>query len=102
MNQQDDRLRARLREWRAIEPKAGFEAEVWRRIAAQPQLTWFQTLSLWLAAPPVWGRAAAVALAMAAGACLAQWSATATQPSPLFAQQTVAGSYLALLHGGVR
>src|SRR6266404_2138754 len=32
MNQNDDKLRALLRQWRDIEPRGNFEANVWRQI----------------------------------------------------------------------
>ena len=34
MNEQDKELKERLQAWRGIEPRADFEAAVWRRVAA--------------------------------------------------------------------
>jgi len=56
MNGSDDKLRALLRRWRDIEPKADFEANVWRRIrqaeAGQPErATVAEWLRRWLPQP---------------------------------------------------
>jgi Spy/CpxP family protein refolding chaperone len=45
----DERLNALLQQWNGVEPRASFEAAVWRRIriAAEPESQPIPTLSLW-------------------------------------------------------
>jgi hypothetical protein len=111
MNGNDDKLKALLKQWRDIEPKANFEANVWRRIrlteAEQPEsvtiVEWLQRL-LW---QPAFSVVAAVAIALAVGA----WGGVRSAPQRPNRQQselgflspgTLAGSYAQLTMRGVR
>jgi len=66
----DERLRALMSQWRAVDPSTDFEAAVWRRIravpAAQPSGLWDRRLG-WFLTHPVWAGAAAASVAMAIG-----------------------------------
>ena len=111
MNGYDDKLKALLKQWRDIEPKANFEANVWRRIrlaeAEQPEsvtiVGWLQRL-LW---QPAFSVVAAVAVAVAVGA----WGGVRSAPQRPDRQQselgflstgTLAGSYAHLTTRGTR
>jgi hypothetical protein len=109
MNQNDDKLRALLRQWRDIEPRGSFEANVWRQIrtaAAERRegMSLVEAIGrlLW---QPAWSVAAALVLALALGV----WSGVASNPRPadtsgaelqFLASGTLAGSYLEM--GGNR
>jgi negative regulator of sigma E activity len=109
MNQQDDQLRTRLREWRGLEPRADFEAEVWRRVAASavPGVEWFVALREWFGVRPLLANAAAVLLAVAVGigsllAVAQPQREVFTMNLPTLHGQTLAGNYLAMTSGGMR
>jgi len=103
MNQNDDKLRALLRQWRDIEPPGNFEANVWRQIrtaaAERPaRVSLIETIGrlLW---QPAWSVTAAVAVALAVGV----WGGVASAPRhtdtskaelQFLASGTLAGSYL--------
>ena len=103
MNENDDKLRALLKQWRDIEPRGNFQANVWRRIRmsaaedAPERLSLIEAMGrlLWR---PAWSVAAAVAMALAVGV----WSGIATGPRwdtsraelRFLAPGTLAGSYL--------
>src|ERR1041384_7965672 len=80
MNENDDKLRALLRQWRDIEPRGNFEANVWRQIrpAAAEQRERGSLLEgmgrlLWR---PAWSVAAAVTVAVVVGV----WGGVASAP----------------------
>ena len=103
MNQNDDRLRALLRQWRDIEPRGNFEVNVWRRIqtadaARGEQVSLIEAMGrlLW---QPAWSVAAAVVVAVAVGF----WGGVASAPRQtdtsraelqFLASGTLSGSYL--------
>ena len=103
MNQNDKKLRALLRQWRDIEPRGNFEANVWRqiRLAADKRptrLSLFEAMGrlLW---QPAWSVAAAVLLATFVGV----WGGVASVPRrtdaaraelQFMAPGTLTGSYL--------
>lgn len=103
MSANDDKLSALLKQWRDIEPRGNFEANVWRRIrmaAAQDapeRLSLVEAIGrlLWR---PAWSVAAAVVMALVVGV----WTGIATGPRRdtsqaelrFLAPGTLAGSYL--------
>ena len=112
MSENDKELRNQLRQWRGIEPRADFEAAVWRRIAttnavATPEQSWFAFWRAWLDMQPAWASAAAVLVGILVGVGSA---ITLAQPSydrlaisaPALHGQTLAGTYLAMTSGGTR
>lgn len=106
MNAQDEELQEQLRAWRGLEPRADFEAEVWRRIAAEPVagFGWLLALRDWFGMQPALATAAALLLAAAIGLgstfALAQPARTglAINTSSL-PGATLAGTYLAMTTG---
>ena len=110
-NEGDERLSALLHEWKEMEPRANFEADVRRRIraASMPSrlgLVVLTVLREWLVPRPAWVSAAAAAAGVVAGVGLA-FSAPAARdgrqtPEPLMSSKALAGSYLALATGGTR
>jgi anti-sigma factor RsiW len=109
MNGNDDKLKALLRQWRDIEPKTNFEANVWRRIrlAEQPEnrsiIGWLQRL--------IWQPAFSVVTAIAVAALVGAWSGTRSAPQSTAQEQselgflssgTLAGSYAQLTTRGTR
>jgi hypothetical protein len=102
MNQNDDKLRALLRQWRDIEPPGNFEANVWRRIRVadgRPEgVSLIEAMGrlLW---QPAWPVAAALMVAALVGV----WGGVASTSRPadtsraelqFLAPGTLAGSYL--------
>ncbi|MCX7010891.1 MAG: hypothetical protein NTY53_27235 [Kiritimatiellaeota bacterium] len=109
MNEHDEKLKERLRAWRGIEPRADFEAEVWRRVAATPTvgLDWFLALREWFGVRPALASVAALLLAIAVGigslTMLSQPQHTLLViNTPTLQGQTLAGTYLAMTSGGTR
>jgi hypothetical protein len=103
MNQNDDKLRALLKQWRDIEPSGNFEANVWRRIRVtadrRPERISLIDAIGWLLWQPVWSVAVALFLAVLVGA----WGGIASTSRPadtslvelqFMARGTLAGSYL--------
>ena len=103
MNQNDDRLRALLRQWRDIEPPGNFEANVWRRIrvaeAERPERVSLLDAIGRLLWHPAWSVAAALFVAVLVGV----WGGVASTSRPtdtsraelqFMAPGTLAGSYL--------
>ena len=106
MNQNDKKLKKLLKNWRDVEPRASFEAHVWRRIRAgraeqTDRLNWIDLIGrlLW---QPAWSLAAALALALAVGI----WGGIASVPHrsdsskaelQFLAPGTLAGSYLEMV-----
>jgi hypothetical protein len=106
----DERLHALLRRWQGVEPRAGFEAAVWRRIRSapgeEPQARPFAAIRAWFAPQPAWVNAVAATAGIAAGVLVAL-SAPGTRDSrqiaaPLLHSQTLAGAYLTMVTGGTR
>jgi len=104
MNDNDDKLRALLRRWRDIEPRANFEANVWRRIrlaqTEEPGRVSIIQLLLrqWLRQPAV-SIAAAVVLSLALGTSLGILTTPRTaraerQELGFLAPGSLAGGYL--------
>ena len=109
MNEQDKELKERLRAWRGLEPRADFEAEVWRRVAAVPAvgLEWFEALRQWLGVRPALASVAAMLLAIAVGigsiAALSQpQQVSLVISTPTLQGQPLAGPYRAMTSGGSR
>lgn len=109
MNEHDEKLKERLRGWRGIEPRADFEAEVWRRVAVVPaaSLEWFEALRQWFGVQPALATIAALLLAIAIGlgsiAALSQSQQLSLSiNTPTLQGQTLAGTYLAMTSGGVQ
>jgi hypothetical protein len=106
MNEQDEELNARLRAWRGIEPRADFEAEVWRRVAAAPAagVDWFLALREWFGVRPALASAVALLLAVAVGLgstfALSQPArAGLAIGTPSLHGSTLAATYLAMTTG---
>ena len=104
MNENDDRLRALLRQWRDIEPRGNFEANVWRRIrlaqAEEPEQA--SAIQLLLRQ---WLRQPAVSVAVAAAVSLIIGSSVGVLTTPraagagrqelgFLASGSLAGGYL--------
>jgi hypothetical protein len=105
MSQNDDKLGALLRQWRDIEPKGNFEANVWRQIRTtaaerRERVSLVEAMGrlLW---QPAWSVAAALMLALAVGL----WGGVASAPRhtdtlkaelQFLASGTLSGSYLQL------
>ena len=103
MNQNDDKLRALLKQWRGIGPKANFEANVWRRIRLAPdkrplRIGLIETMGQ-LLCQPAWSVAAALLVATLVGV----WGGVVSTPRQTNTTQTelqflgsgtLAGSYL--------
>lgn len=103
MHQNEDKLRALLKQWRDIEPRASFEANVWRQIRVatdqRPEpVSWFEAMGhlLW---QPAWSVAVALFLALFVGV----WGGVSSSSGPadtsraelqFMAPGTLAGSYL--------
>jgi hypothetical protein len=103
MNQNDDKLRALLKQWRDIEPQGNFEANVWRRIRVvadqRPErVSLIEAIGrlLW---QPAWSVAAALFVAALVGVwggvVSTSWPANTSRAELQFlAPGTLAGSYL--------
>ena len=110
-NGSDPRLTALLREWKDIKPAANFESAVWSNIRTASgikaeRIIFGATLREWFAPRPAWVSATAAAAGIVAGISLA-FSTAATRSShadddPLLESQTLAGSYIAMVTGGIR
>ena len=107
----DERLTALLREWQGVEPRADFDAAVWRRIrtasVAEPgTLSFVSILRDRVLSQPVWATAlaaaAAVVIGFLAGIVVPASHEGHAAGEPLLNAQTVAGSYLAMVSGETR
>ncbi len=102
MNQNDDKLRALLRQWRDIEPQGNFEANVWRRIrvaADRPERVGLIDVMGRLLWQPAWSVAAALFVAALVGvwggvASISRPADTSQAELQFLAPGTLAGSYL--------
>lgn len=106
MSEHDEKLKERMQAWRSLEPRADFEAEVWRRVAAAQEagVEWFEALRLWFGVRPALANIAAAFVAIAIG--VGSTAALSQQPqaalvinTPSLQGQTLAGSYLAMTTG---
>lgn len=111
MNERNDKLTALLKQWRDIEPKANFEANVRRRIRlaqteAPETVTLAELLRRWL-----WQPASSVAAAAVLGLVVGVWGGISSTPRPekpryadtqFLGGETLAGSYLRMASGGAR
>jgi len=103
MNQNDDKLRALLMQWRDIEPQGSFEANVWRRIRTAAdqhpeRVSLIDAIGrlLW---QPAWSVAAALFVAAIVGVWGGVGSTSRTADTSraelqFMAPGTLAGSYL--------
>ena len=107
----DERLSALLEQWKGLEPRANFEAAVWRRIRTasapeQRRLPLVITLRDWFVPRPAWASAMAAAAGIVVGVGLAFSTPAARDgrqaDEPLLHSQTLAGSYLTMMTGGTR
>ena len=103
MNQNDDKLRALLQQWRDIEPRGNFEANVWRQIrtadaARSERVSLAEAMGrlLW---QPAWSVSAAIMVAVVVGV----WGGIASAPRQtdtskaelqFLSSGTLSGSYL--------
>lgn len=103
MNENDDKLRALLRQWREIEIRAGFEANVWRRI--RQDVTPAATPAGWI--EWLWRPGFAVAASVAVSVMIGVFSGVHAAASrntalDLPPAHTLTGSYLALTLKGTQ
>ena len=103
MNQNDDKLKALLQQWRDIEPKGNFEANVWRQIrtaaAERPERVSLVEAIGRLLWQPGWSMAVALLVAVAVGvwggvASMSPRTDTTKAELQFLAPGTLAGSYL--------
>jgi len=109
MNGNDDKLKALLRQWQDIEPRAGFEVSVWRRIRANradrtDRVTLIEVIGRWL-----WRPATAVAVTIVASVIIGSSAgalsgrrAASIMPGELqfLGSGTLAGGYVRASSGG--
>lgn len=104
----DTKLSVLLREWRGVEPSAGFEAAVWGRIRSEamphPAGGWAYVLD-WMLPHPVWAGAATALVALLVGVATALTVPGRAHGAPtahhaLLQPGTMAGTYLALSERG--
>jgi hypothetical protein len=103
MNQNDDRLRALLKQWRDIEPTGNFEANVWRRIRVATDKRPERMSLMEAVGRLLWQPAWSVAIALFVAAIVGVWGGVASTSRPadtsraelqFLAPGTLAGSYL--------
>ncbi|MGD1018097.1 MAG: hypothetical protein ABSA12_02135 [Verrucomicrobiia bacterium] len=103
MNENDDKLRALLRQWRDIEPQGNFEADVWRRIRVAAAVYPERVSLIEAMGRLLWQPAWSVAAALFVAALVGVWGGVATTSRPadtsraelqFLAPGTLAGSYL--------
>jgi len=82
MSTNDDMLKALLKQWRDIEPRGNFEANVWRRIrlaeAAHPERV---TIAEWLQRL-LWQPAFSLGAAVVIGTSVGLWNGLRAVPKP--------------------
>ena len=104
MNTIDDKLKALLSQWRGLSPKAGFEADVWRRIR-EPSLEragWLNQITGWLASQPAWANAVAALAGVAIGAAAGLGPVSNRQEVAILKPGTLTGNYVSMISGGAR
>jgi hypothetical protein len=103
MNQNDDELRALLKQWRDIEPQGNFEANVWRRIRVAADQHPERVSLIDAIGRLLWQPAWSVAAALFVAAIVGVWGGVTSTSRPadtsraelqFMAPGTLAGSYL--------
>jgi hypothetical protein len=103
MSQNDDKLDALLKQWRGIEPKGSFEANVWRQIRTadgkRSKPTSLIEVMGRLLLQPAWSVCAALAVALLLGvwggiASASRATGTSQAELQFLAPGTLAGSYV--------
>jgi hypothetical protein len=95
MNEFDPKLKKLLKTWSDIEPRANFEANVWRRIRTAtpvPRAAWWPSLF-----EPAWAIAAAMFVGVALGWALAHPRPLGTAGVEFLRGGTLAGSYVEMV-----
>ena len=111
MSLNDEQLKELLKKWGDIEPKANFEANVWRRIRAAEaeqteRITVVEWLGRWLPQPAV-AMAAAVVVSVIIGSSAGMLASRPPAAVPggeleFLGTGTLAGGYAKLSTGGMR
>jgi hypothetical protein len=97
MNPNDDKLKQLLGQWREIEPRAQFEADVFRRIrqtAPEARTTG------WFSAPLIWANAVALLMGVVVGAYAGLSPISNRQDVALLKPGTLTGNYVSMISGG--
>jgi hypothetical protein len=104
MKPNDDKFSTLLKKWRDVEPRADFEANVWRRIRATGQSEQIERVRLIdligrLLWQPAWSVAAALVVALVVGiwggvASVPHQADTSKSELQFLSSGTLAGSYL--------
>jgi hypothetical protein len=103
MNQNDDKLRALLKQWRDIEPPGNFEANVWRQIRLAADKRPARVGLIEAMGRLLWRPAWSVAAALLVAALVGVWGGVASTPRQTDTSRaelqflgpgTLAGSYL--------
>ena len=96
----DDKLKQVLGQWRDIEPRAQFEADVMRRLrepATEPA-AWATRFGL----QPAWVHAVAMLAGIAVGVYAGLGSNLQSPNTTLLKPGTLAGNYVSMISGGAR
>jgi hypothetical protein len=98
MNPNDDKLKQLLGQWREIEPRAQFEADVWRRIRQPaPQYQgWLERFGL----QPIWVQAVAMLAGITIGLHAGLSPSPVTKDVALLKPGTLTGNYVSMISGG--
>jgi hypothetical protein len=98
MNPSDDKLKQLLGQWREIEPRPQFNADVLRRIRQPlPQYQgWLERFGL----QPIWAQAVAMLAGITIGLYAGLSPAPAAQAVALLKPGTLTGNYVSMISGG--
>jgi hypothetical protein len=98
MNPSDDKLQQLLGQWREIEPRAQFEADVLRRIrqTAPQHQGWLEQFGL----QPVWVQAVAMLAGITIGLHAGLNPAPTEKNGALLKPGTLTGNYVSMISGG--
>jgi hypothetical protein len=97
MNPNDDKLKQLLGQWRDIEPRAQFEADVLRRIRqAEPE----PRTPGWFSAPLIWANAVALLMGVVVGAYAGLSPISNRQDVAVLKPGTLTGNYVSMITGG--
>jgi hypothetical protein len=98
MNPNDDKLKQLLGQWREIEPRAQFEADVLRRIrqTAPQRQGWLERFGL----QPIWVQAVAMLAGITIGLYAGLSPTPTTQDAALLKPGTLTGNYVSMIAGG--